>query len=216
MKRDKYYDIAETMYVEQVITEVGIAKRLGISDRTVRRWKAEGDWGEKRKEFINKQTLTNYDMYQLVCKMLDDFNEDLANNQQIDSSRLHKFLNITEEMVKPKPKKPAYANYLMPPPETITVDSTATEVMTTKVSGIMYDKFNPSAILNISGSDYLVRTGDVINGYKILSIGKETVTVQYGSNVYKASVGELFTGNGINFNTVSNLNSKFGSSVNKR
>ena len=57
---------------------------------------------------------------------------------------------------------------------------------------------------------------DVINGYKILSIGRETVTVQYGSNVYKASVGELFTGNGINFNTVSNLNSKFGSSVNKR
>lgn len=49
MKRDKYYDIAKTMYVEQVITEVGIAKRLGISDRTVRRWKAEGDWGEKGK-----------------------------------------------------------------------------------------------------------------------------------------------------------------------
>lgn len=105
MKRDKYYDIAETMYVEQFITEVGIAKRLGISDRTVRRWKAEGDWGEKRKEFINKQTLTNYDIYQLVRQMLDDFNEDLANNQQIDSSRLQKFLNITEEMVKPKPKK---------------------------------------------------------------------------------------------------------------
>lgn len=105
MKRDKYYDIAEKMYVEQFITEVGIAKRLGISDRTVRRWKAEGDWGEKRKKFINKQTLTNYDMYQLVRKMLDDFNEDLANNQQIDSSRLQKFLNITEEMVKPKPKK---------------------------------------------------------------------------------------------------------------
>lgn len=105
MKRDKYYDIAETMYVEQFITEVGIAKRLGISDRTVRRWKAEGDWGEKRQEFINKQTLTNYDMYQLVRQMLDDFNEDLANNQQIDSSRLNKFLNITEEMVKPKPKK---------------------------------------------------------------------------------------------------------------
>lgn len=105
MKRDKYYDIAEKMYVEQFITEVGVAKRLGISDRTVRRWKAEGDWGEKRQEFINKQTLTNYDMYQLVRQMLDDFNEDLANNQQIDSSRLNKFLNITEEMVKPKPKK---------------------------------------------------------------------------------------------------------------
>lgn len=105
MKKNKYFDKAEKMYVEQFITEVGVAKRLGISDRTVRRWKAEGDWGKKRKEYLNKQTLTNYDMYQLVRQMLDDFNEDLANNQQIDVSRLNKFLNITEEMVKPKAKK---------------------------------------------------------------------------------------------------------------
>ena len=96
----------------------------------------------------------------------------------------------------------------------ISVDTTATEIMTTKVSGIMFDKFNPSAILNINGTDYLVRSGDIINGYKILSIGKETVTVQFGSNVYKASVGELFTGQGINYNTVSNLENKFGSRSN--
>lgn len=105
MKKNKYYDKAEKMYVEQFITEIGVAKRLGISDRTVRRWKAEDGWGEKRKEFLNKQTVTNYDMYQLVRKMLDDFNEDLANKQQIDVSRLNKFLNITEEKVKPKTKK---------------------------------------------------------------------------------------------------------------
>ncbi len=105
MKKNKYFDKAEKMYVEQFITEVGVAKRLGISDRTVRRWKADGNWGEKRKEYLNKQTLTNYDMYELVRQMLDDFNEDLANNQQIDVSRLNKFLNITEEMVKPKTKK---------------------------------------------------------------------------------------------------------------
>ncbi len=105
MKKNKCFDKAEKMYVEQFITEVGVAKRLGISDRTVRRWKADGNWGEKRKEYLNKQTLTNYDMYELVRQMLDDFNEDLANNQQIDVSRLNKFLNITEEMVKPKTKK---------------------------------------------------------------------------------------------------------------
>ncbi len=108
---------------------------------------------------------------------------------------------------------------LLPPPESITVDSTAVEVVSTKVSGIMFDRFNPSAILNIGGSDYLVRTGDVINNYKVLSIGKENVTVQNGANVYKAGVGELFTGDGINYNTVSNLESKFGgnkNSANKR
>ena len=103
------------------------------------------------------------------------------------------------------------ANYnLELPPETITADPEATEVMTTKVSGIMYDKFNPSAILNIKGSDYLVRAGDVINNYKVLSIAKEYVTVQFGANVYKAGVGEIFTDEGINYNTVSNLQNKFG------
>ena len=99
---------------------------------------------------------------------------------------------------------------LLPPPEVITSDETATEVMTTKVSGIMYDNYNPSAILNISNSDYLVRTGDIVNGYKVLSIGRESVTVQHGANVYKAGVGQLFTGDGIKFNTISNLQSKFG------
>ena len=105
MKKNKYFDKAEKMYVEQFITEVGVSKRIGISDRTVRRWKAEGNWGEKRKEYLKKQTLFHYDLRQLVRKMLDDFNEDLANNQQIDVSRLNKFLNITEEMIKPKSKK---------------------------------------------------------------------------------------------------------------
>ena len=133
-----------------------------------------------------------------------------------DMGRSDPFLPEAEKGKQVVRKKPAYSSYLMPPPETITVDTMATDVMTTKVSGIMYDKFNPSAILNISGSDYLVRSGDVINGYKVLSIGRETVTVQYGSNVYKASVGELFTGEGVNFNTISNLNSKFGGSHNKR
>lgn len=125
-----------------------------------------------------------------------------------DMGRSDPFLPDHENLdSKPKPK---YGFELMPPPETITVDTTATELIATKVSGIMYDNFNPSAILNISGSDYLVRTGDIINNYKVLSIGKEHVTVQNGANVYKAGVGELFTGEGINFNTVSNLESKFG------
>ncbi len=99
---------------------------------------------------------------------------------------------------------------LLPPPQELIADTTATELIKTKVSGIMYDRFNPSAILNIKGEDYLIRTGDVINGYKILSIGKDEVMIQFGSNIYKAGVGEMFTGDGIHYNTVSNLENKFG------
>lgn len=147
---------------------------------------------------------------------LDKNNTSTVAMSIVDMGRSDPFLPGNEVVVaKPKPKPPKYTKFLTPPPESIIVDSTATSVMTTKVSGIMFDKFNPSAILNISGTDYLVRTGDVINGYKVLSIGKDTVTVQYGANVYKASVGELFTGEGVNYNTVSNLENKFGSRRNK-
>ncbi len=139
--------------------------------------------------------------------------EALKNNNSMvamsveDMGRSDPFLPESEKIVvKPKPK-----NFdLLPPPESIVVDSTATDVMGTKVSGIMFDSINPSAIINISGADYLVRSGDIINGYKVLSIGRDTVTVQFGSNIYKAGVGELFTGDGINFNTISNLETKFG------
>ena len=122
-----------------------------------------------------------------------------------DLGRSDPFLPEKERIAsaKPKPKpKPKFAADLLPPPESLILDSSATDVMTTKVSGIMFDKFNPSAILNINGMDYLVRSGDIVNGYKILSIGKDT------------NVGQLFTGKGINYNSVSNLDHKFGSSKN--
>lgn len=135
-------------------------------------------------------------------------NQNMVSMSVENIGRSDPFLPAGEAVVsKPKPK---YSFDLLPPPESITVDTTATEVISTKVSGIMYDRFNPSAILNISGSDYLVRTGDVINNYKVLSIGRDQVTVQNGANIYKAGVGEMFTGEGVNFNTISNLESKFG------
>lgn len=125
-----------------------------------------------------------------------------------ETGRSDPFLPEGERVVvRPKPK---FISDILPPPETIIVDTTATDVVVTKVSGIMYDKFNPSAILNIKGTDYLVRSGDVINGYKVLAIAKDNVTVQNGANVYKAGVGEFISGGNINYNTVSNLEGKFG------
>ena len=99
---------------------------------------------------------------------------------------------------------------LIEPPTAAASDSPASKIVTTKISGIMFDNYNPSAILNIEGSDYLVRSGDVINGYKVLAISPSTVTVQLGKNVYKAGVGEVVTEGDVNYNTISNLSRKFG------
>lgn len=99
---------------------------------------------------------------------------------------------------------------LVEPPEVINENSDAARLMDTIVSGILYDKFSPSAILNIEGTDYLVKKGDVVNNYKVINIAQDAVTVQLGSNVYKAGIGEILTEGNLNYNNVSNLNKKFG------
>ena len=99
---------------------------------------------------------------------------------------------------------------ILTPPAQVYEDSEAARLMNTIVSGILYDQSNPSAIINIEGSDYLVKKGDEINSYKVLAISKDQVTVQLGKNVYKAGVGEILTEGQMNHNTVSNLSNKFG------
>ena len=99
---------------------------------------------------------------------------------------------------------------LVEPPDTPTGNPDAIRVMDTIVSGILFDKFSPSAILNIEGNDYLVKKGDTVNNYKIVNIAQDSVTVQLGSNVYKAGIGEILTEGVIQHNEVSNLSNKFG------
>ncbi len=103
---------------------------------------------------------------------------------------------------------PAFS--LVEPPEVVDEASDAARVMDTVVSGILYDKFSPSAILNIEGNDYLVKKGDVVNNYKVVNIMQDSVTVKLGANVYKAGIGEILTEGSLNHNDVSNLNNKFG------
>lgn len=99
---------------------------------------------------------------------------------------------------------------LVEPPEVISESSEAARIMDTVVSGILYDKYSPSAILNIEGNDYLVKKGDVVNNYKVVSILQDSVTVKLGNNTFKAGIGEILTEGSVNYNDVSNLNKKFG------
>lgn len=122
-----------------------------------------------------------------------------------DSGRSDPFLPASENAV-----SSSSLSYLSSPPDTLPSGSDASKVMTTTISGILYDKYNPSAIINIEGNDYLVKKGDIINSYKVLSISQHEVLVKLGKNVYKAGVGEILTDTGMNYNVIANLDKKFG------
>lgn len=104
MKKDKYYEIAEKMYTEQFITVAGIAKRLGVNERTIKRWKKDGNWTEKRYQYLYKHTNSKDDIYVFCKTMLANFNSELQNGNKIDTSRLNVFLNLVEELVKKEQK----------------------------------------------------------------------------------------------------------------
>ena len=108
MKRDKFFDIAEKMYVEQFITEAEIAHRIGVSDRTIRRWKVLGDWGIKRDGFLKANTISKDAMYVLAKRMIDDFLYETNNNLFVDPSRINIFINLTNEVIK-KENKQSYS-----------------------------------------------------------------------------------------------------------
>ncbi len=99
---------------------------------------------------------------------------------------------------------------IIEPPVASVPDENLTRLLQTQISGILYDSESPSAIVNLNGMDQFVKVGDVISGYKIVSITRDKVQISYKNNSYVASVGELFTkGNLEKKQAVVNLENKF-------
>ena len=66
----------------------------------------------------------------------------------------------------------------------------------------------------VDNKDYLVRQGDKIMGqeYKVMQINPSWITVGLGSNIYSASIGELFSRDDLDRtrNDLYNLRNRFG------
>ncbi len=158
----------------------------------------------------------------------DMFNENILNEVLPESAAIsatstkREVISVSRAITKPDPFMP-YRDLsdsfnappkfeLLEPPESASEGSDAARVMDVSVSGILYDLYSPSAILNIEGTDHLVKKGDTMSNYQILDINKNSVTVKLGQNVYRAGIGETLTSNtgDIHYNKVSNLDSKFG------
>ena len=99
---------------------------------------------------------------------------------------------------------------IIEPPALAPASPAVAKLLSTKVTGIMYDAKSPSAIINIDGFDQLVKIGDVLENFYILDITKNKVVIKSESNVYKASVGQpLNSEKVVNSAEISNLEHKF-------
>ncbi|MFA6989457.1 MAG: hypothetical protein WC197_05250 [Candidatus Gastranaerophilaceae bacterium] len=80
------------------------------------------------------------------------------------------------------------------PPSSSNVNSKLRDLIQAKVTGILYDRYRPAAIINIMGEDQLVKKGDNISGFYIQDIKKDYVFIKSGFNTYKTTIGEIIDG----------------------
>jgi len=71
-----------------------IAKQLNVSERTLRRWKAEGNWEEKRAEYIKSKTTFHENLYNFGKTLLDSIKADMKSGEKIESSRMYTLTKI--------------------------------------------------------------------------------------------------------------------------
>lgn len=133
-----------------------------------------------------------------------------AHNAKVAEMNRLKNLAVRE----PDDISPYSFNLPVPPTSLAPAGAAAAVISRTKVVGIMYNASSPSAIINLDDKDYLVRPGDKILGqeYKVLKINPSWITVGLGSNIYSASIGEMFAKDEIDSsrNDLYNLKNRFG------
>lgn len=103
-KKEQFYTLSEKLYVEQHIPLSGIAKRVDVSERTLVEWKKEGDWDNKRTQFLKEQYSCHAELYVLVRKMIQKIKEDFDCGTTPDKSTL----DFVRAMIDKVPKLKAF------------------------------------------------------------------------------------------------------------
>jgi hypothetical protein len=95
MKR-QFYDDAMRLYVREQLSFESIAKLFSISERTLRNWAKNGNWYQKRDEFLKQNTALSDLHYQVSTLLLKRV---LAHLQSADLNGKDGFDERIEKMI---------------------------------------------------------------------------------------------------------------------
>lgn len=142
MKKQMLAETAANLYIEKFMTLETIAKQLNVSKRTLQRWKAEGNWEEKRFNYIQSKTTFHEDLYSFGKSLLDSIMTDMKNGEKVDSSRLYtvtKIMNMLKN-VKTYEDKVTAENHETEKPKFTGLSADIVREIEEKILGITYDE----------------------------------------------------------------------------
>lgn len=141
MKKQILAETAANLYIEKFMTLETIAKQLNVSERTLRRWKAEGNWDEKRSEYLKSNTTFQEDLYSFGKKLLASIMSDMSNGKKVEPSRLYtvtKIMNMLKN-VKTYEDKVTAENYETEKPKSGGLSADIVREIEEKILGITYN-----------------------------------------------------------------------------
>jgi len=102
MKKARYFAEAERLYIVEQNTINEIASRLKLAEKTVRLWKEEGQWEEKRKQSLAQKQSFHEELYGFERFLMASIKEDMQANRKVDPGRLYTFARILPLITKVK------------------------------------------------------------------------------------------------------------------
>lgn len=141
MKKQLLSETAEKLYIEKFMTLESIASQLNVNERTLRRWKANDNWDEKRAEYLKSNTTFHEDLYNFGRDLLKSIKMDMDNGEKVESARMYAVTKIIS-MLKNVKNYEDKRTHEKPMPETTKQEGLSEEVIREieeKILGITHE-----------------------------------------------------------------------------
>jgi len=90
------------MYVIEQKNLENISIELGLNFKTVLSWKQEGNWSEKRLDYIKGKQMFHEELYNFARKLMHSIEDDIDNNRKTDNGKLYTFTRMLPLITKIK------------------------------------------------------------------------------------------------------------------
>ena len=88
MMNDKLKEQAKILFIKGHMTQEELARKLNISERTIRRWKQAGGWKQLRDDFRQNNISFHQELYLFAKKLILSIRKDIEKGIKIDTGRL--------------------------------------------------------------------------------------------------------------------------------
>jgi hypothetical protein len=101
-KKAIYFGEAERLFVQEQLNPMQIAGKLKLGEKTVREWKSEGKWDEKRREYLQARKAFHEELYELSRALTKSVVDDINSGNEPGQGRVYLLKNLIGSLGKVK------------------------------------------------------------------------------------------------------------------